>query len=249
MVIGVIATMTIPSMMKGVIEAQYKSGYKKALRTIATISAAEKVGGSLPTSNRSAETLMFFQALNSNLSVNGYVSAADHKANSGQLFNAKRFDKSIIINGRRYGTQHADDSSVNVNTSYITTYNVSPWISTDDNMAYSVMCGGQTGVPAPCATTQEINTQLTQKDAANKSCSIVIVDVNGLSKGPNKYEPQLGPTSGSEVRINTHTPNIQEGTPLDTLTGDQYIIFVGSDGATAGPKATTVTGRIAADLK
>ena len=35
MVIGVIATLTVPTMMKGVTEAQLKTSYKKAYNTIA----------------------------------------------------------------------------------------------------------------------------------------------------------------------------------------------------------------------
>ncbi|MBQ4646942.1 MAG: prepilin-type N-terminal cleavage/methylation domain-containing protein [Candidatus Gastranaerophilales bacterium] len=243
MVIGVIATLTIPSLMKGVMAGQYKSGYKKALKEISTMSAAEKIAGSLPTSNRSSETLMFFEALNTHLSVNGYISFAEHKANTGSVLISERFDKSIRIKGRTYGTHQEGDIAENVNENYITTYEASPWIITDDNMAYSVMCGGDTGVRTQCATTQEINAQPTQKDAARRSCAIVIVDVNGLSKGPNRYDPQLGPDTG--VRLNTFNAPVESGEPLDTLTGDQYIIFIGSDGATAGPSATSVTGRIA----
>ena len=43
MVIGVIATMTVPSMMKGVQEAQYKTGFKKAYNTITNLYAMLQV--------------------------------------------------------------------------------------------------------------------------------------------------------------------------------------------------------------
>ena len=250
MTIGVIAALTIPSLMKGVVEAQLKMGYKKALHAISNIAAAEKVAGFLPSTNKSIQTMYLFQSLNSNLSVNGYVAKEISEANSGKVVKNGDYANAITIAGQKFGTGEKTAGEV---TAYsITTFGASPWIVTDDNMAYSVMCGGNTGVKFQCATRQEINAQANQQEAAKKSCSIVIVDVNGLSKGPNKYEPQIRPSSSGEdnqVRINNVTTTVRSGVPLETLTGDQYIIFVGSDGATAGPKDTTVTGRIAADLK
>ena len=245
MVIGVIAALTVPSVMKGVTEAQLKTGYRKALNYIQNIAAAEKIAGFLPTTNISSETMRFFGTLNTNLSVNSYVSKEASTANSRKTINNSDYVGAINIGGIKFGSGEKLAGDVGENS--ITTYDASPWIVTDDNIAYSVMCGGETGVPKTCGTVAEIVAQKNQADAILKSCSIVIVDVNGLSKGPNAFDPQAGPQTG--VRLNTFATAPAEGSPLKTLTGDQFLIFLGTDGATAGPKVFTVTGRIAADLK
>ena len=245
MTIGVIAALAIPSLMKGVVEAQLKMGYKKALHAISNIAAAEKVAGFLPSTNKSIQTMYLFQSLNSNLSVNGYVAKEISEANSGKVVKNGDYANAITIAGQKFGTGEKTAGEV---TAYsITTFGASPWIVTDDNMAYSIMCGGETGVPAPCKTASQIASQKTQVDAILASCAVVIVDVNGLSRGPNTFDPQAGTSTG--VRLNTFNTTLDNSKPLKTLTGDQYLIFLGLDGATAGPRNATVTGRIAADLK
>ena len=72
MVIGVIATMTVPSMMKGVQEAQYKTAVKKAYNTLSNMTAKFAVEGKMPVYNATGmtqETSRFFVAMMENLSV------------------------------------------------------------------------------------------------------------------------------------------------------------------------------------
>ena len=45
MVIGVVATMTIPSLMRGVQDAQFKTAYKKAFNAVVNIAAMESISG------------------------------------------------------------------------------------------------------------------------------------------------------------------------------------------------------------
>lgn len=243
-VIGVIATIVIPSTMKGVAQAHYIASYKKALNKISSFALLAKLDGYLPRTNISAETMRLFQALNDNLNVIGYVS---NNVNSGIISKNSDYRTAISIDGHVYGS--GEVLTKQVTSGSITTVGPSPWIVTDDNMAYSVMCGGITNVRqlGGCATKAQIASQPTQIEAIKKSCAIIIVDVNGLSKGPNKYDPQAGPQN--TFILNTFEPDITADKPLDTLTGDQYLIFLGLDGATAGPRATTVTGRIASDKK
>ena len=54
MVIGIIATMTIPGLMKGVQEARFKTAYKKAYNTIVNLSAMASVNGELPVKGSTA---------------------------------------------------------------------------------------------------------------------------------------------------------------------------------------------------
>ena len=244
MVIGVIATLTIPSMMKGVTDAQLKTGYKKAYNTISNIAMAEKVAGFLPATNISDATMELFRSINVNLSATSYVSNAAIPVNSGRLARHSDYQRGIRIDGQVYGD---DNTTISVTPTSIMTVAPSPWIVTEDNMAYSIMCGGTTSVQRFCATRDQISALANQSDAVENSCAIVIVDVNGLSKGPNTFDPQAGPANGH--RLNQYNSPLQRNVSMEPLTGDQFLIFLGRDGASAGPKLTTVTGRIMSDMK
>ncbi|MBR5304122.1 MAG: prepilin-type N-terminal cleavage/methylation domain-containing protein [Candidatus Gastranaerophilales bacterium] len=235
MVIGVIATMTIPSLMKGVIEAQLKAGYKKAYNTIVNFAAAEKISGTLPIRASNAGLNSMYSALNSSLSVKAY---AFLEANQGWVLKNYKSCLTLMNNAGTLGKNTGDCAAV---SQIIIPQNggpfegTLPWIITDDNMAYSVVRGRAMNENA--LTKQQLNAVADDKEAGNKSSFVVIVDVNGLTKGPNVFEKQ------------GYTTPLEEGKSLDTITGDVFKIYIGSDGATAGPRGTTVTGRIVADAK
>lgn len=243
MVIGVIATMTIPSMMKGVTESQLKAGYKKAYNTIANFAAMERVSGALPARGTQENVALLFQAMNSSLSVKTF---SQQSVNAGTVLQNNGTHSGCMtatINGRAtiIGTQVNGGSCIAMHTPANggqggqTTQNNAVWMVTEDNMAYTMYLGGAANVN--CGTKQAIAAQASDRDASNLSCVVMVVDVNGLSKGPNTYEIQgLGNALGANAS-------------LDTLTGDQYKIYFGLDGATTGPRIATTTGRIAADLK
>ena len=240
MVIGVIATMTVPSMMKGVAEAQLKTGYKKAYNTIANFSAMERVAGSLPSRVSEDNLKLTYQALNNALSV---LSFAQQEPDAGAvLLNSEGTYLGCVeteINGGEVviGTEGGDchelvtdvtDGGESELTDEVT------WLVTEDNFGYAVLMGGATG---NCATKQAIAAAADDSAAVGLSCMIVIADVNGLTKGPNALEVQ-GVTSA-----------LEEDAQMDTITADRYKIYLGIDGAAAGPRLTTATGRIIADIK
>ena len=74
MVIGAIATMTIPSLMKGVTETQWKTAYKKAYNAVINLTAMERIAGSLPSTADATGVGLMFQSLQSNLSAKDYTS-------------------------------------------------------------------------------------------------------------------------------------------------------------------------------
>ncbi len=226
MVIGVIATLTIPSLMKGVTEAQYKTAYKKAYNAVANIAAMEKIAGSLPTS--SGEYTKFWEALNSSLSVKEY--GYGNSTNSVNYYSGVEFSNS---NG---GTTTSGSGSGSNMLSGVSTGDI--WIVSDDNLAYKVLQGGG------CYTKASINATDSDKSAASAACAVVEVDVNGLTKGPNRLESQV--ESGiAYAGCGSNAANKL----MDTLTGDRYYIYVGMDGAATGAKTNSVSGRIMADLK
>lgn len=240
MVIGAVATMTIPSLMKGVTESQWKTAYKKAYNAVVNLTAMERIAGQLPSTCDDVGVGKMFQSLRSNLSVKDYAKApttaeiaSSATVDTNQFYTNINFSVATISGGSASAPAPADSTGETLNAGTIGEQ--SPWITTDDNIAYAVTTPG-TG--AVCSTKEEINSAGANTEALKKSCVVVVVDVNGLSNGPNAVEPQV-----------TATTALTATTSLATLTGDRYYIYIGRDGATAGSKKTTVTGRIVADLK
>lgn len=237
MVIGVIATMTIPSMMKGVTEAQLKTGYKKAYNTISNFAAMERVSGTLPARATQDNIDSLYTALNNSLSVKGY---ATDGMNSGTVNPTGSGVKCITLaNGSTLGTSDGTCATVDAATTDSGTIgnNATAWIVTEDNIAYAVVQGGATTTNA--YTKQQIAALDSDADATLHSSAVIYVDVNGITKGPNTFE----------VQGVSETLDIQNYSPLDTITGDRFKIYIGIDGATAGPREGTATGRMAADIK
>lgn len=244
-VIGIIATLTITIIAKNVIEAQIKTGYKKALNVVSNIASAEKVAGSLPITNKPEEMMRFFKALNENLSSNSYVLAKTSPINSKTLATSADYNTAIKIDNKTYGSN--TNATVQVDNSSITPNSPSPWIVTDENIAYSIIPVGKTEGVETCKTIAQITSQSTQSNAVLASCALIVIDINGLSKGPNAFDRQVGPISG--IDLSKFDSPLSKNSSLNPLIGDQYIIFLGSDGATAGPKIATVGGRISLDIK
>ncbi len=240
MVIGVIATLTVPTMMKGVTEAQLKTSYKKAYNTIANFAAMERVSGALPSRATEKSIAGMYQSLNGALSVTTF---AQHSLNKGVTIGAT-FSPCVTYDKDTIGAHDVDCKGATLTLGGADTgasggpqEDSVTWIITEDNLAYTVLPGGS-GEDKNCSTKQVIAAQDSDQEAANLSCAVVVVDVNGLSRGPNTFESQGLGNAGLDAGVN-----------LDAITGDLYKIYLGSDGGTAGPRSATVTGRIAADLK
>ncbi len=241
MVIGVIATMTVPSLMKGVNEAQFKTAYKKAFNTITNLAGVEKISGQLPAISSANGVFNLYKSLNSNLSVKEY---ADFKIAAGTIAPDSAFKAGVNLKDGDNSTNSAQLGESDGNYEYITTATAPtdkiPWIITEDNLAYSVITiGGNKASSGACLTKTQLNALTTVENTNKSACAIVVVDVNGLSKGPNMLENQegAGPNTASS------------GVALKQLVGDQYYIYLGSDGATAGNKFITVSGRLMSDMK
>lgn len=228
MVIGAIATMTIPSLMKGVTETQWKTAYKKAYNAVINLTAMERIAGSLPSTADATGVGLMFQSLQSNLSAKDYTSQTNSAVNSGTVATTAQLQTGITFTDSNGNTVSAGDANDAVD--FTAGGETSPWINTDDGLSYMVTKG------TTCGTKSGIDSAADLAAALSNSCVVVIVDVNGVNKGPNIIEPQM-------------TAGIGAAESMDTLTGDQYYIFVGRDGATAGSKKVTVTGRIVGDLK
>ncbi len=229
MVIGAIATMTIPSLMKGVTEQQWKTTYKKAYNALVNLCAMERVTGALPSAPDAASVTRMFDSLVNSLSIKNY-SAATVKIDSKAALTTSEFKAGVKYTDPNGATVTKGSATDQID--YSTAGTQSPWMTADDGISYVVLKGAGTS----CGTKMDIDVATNTETASQQACVIIVVDVNGLAKLPNMIEPQQSGTLAAT-------------TQLTTLTGDQYYIFVGRDGASAGSMKTTVTGRIVGDLK
>ena len=111
MVIGVIATMTIPGLMKGVQEAQMKTGYKKAYNTLVNLGAMASVAGELPARANTSTLKDFYIMLARNLSVKGFISSYGPDTGSANSL------KNITLGGK---FTSSDGTSVQVGATSVT---------------------------------------------------------------------------------------------------------------------------------
>ena len=222
-VIGFIAALAIPSLLRGVTEKQWKAYYQKAYNTISNLYTAERTSGALPYTNTGNAVMTFFQTLNSYLAIKNYAAPSDEAS----IISESIFDESSFYSSITFDSNSTSDNSLIVQES-----TVSPWLITEDNMAYCIVAG------KGCSTKQDILSSNGHNDAIQHACVIIVVDVNGLSNGPNRVEPQI-----------LSQNSLDSSKALDILTGDRFYIYVGNNGVTAGSKKSTVTGRIVSDLK
>ena len=233
MVIGALATMTIPTLMKGVTEAQYKTAYRKAVNAVINLTTMENLAGNLPARNTAPENI--FKMLVKSFAVKGYYAASDTAASQGGI-------NSGIIESVSDMAALTDTEVNSITTAAATTY----WIVSEDNIAYKVSTGTAT---AACgtksallsaqgtATAAAASTGTVHGDnaAASSPCYIVWVDVNGRTSGPNTS------VTGSNFVVSSAT--------IPQVSFDTFPIYIAKDGATAGSPKTTITGRIFGDVK
>ncbi len=241
-VIGAIATLTIPSLMKGVSAAQYKTAYKKGLNNVINIMAMEAASGNKPTGNTGSAVTTLFKTLNTNLAVKDYapdqidgagpdeitVTLADLEDEAGEKTCPTGFTEVS-------GVCTNSTSGATADHQYVINYGDSEnsdWINTEDGLSYQVRPGSSTTCPTKKQINSEEFIEATGQDLTS-ACLVVVVDTNGVTSGPNTVMPNY----------------IEETSTLEDLTNDRYYIYIAKDGASAGSKKTSKTGRIAADLK
>jgi len=226
-VIGVIATITIPQLTAGVDEAQFKAGFKKAFTTMANVAAILKSDDELPTASDTTALYNVWRAIDANIEVDGYVLGTgdgSHGVDCGTKLASATVKPAITYNGNAHG------EGTSAGTQAIKAAEWAPWIVAADGMAYTAITGG-----ASCGNRQGVNAPgTTAANAVANSCVLVVVDVNGLGKLPNKIEAQ--------VKANAPTK-------LKRLTGDRYYIYITKNGIAKGSEDKTVSGRLLAGQK
>lgn len=219
-IIGVMAVMTIPSLIQGTNSQQKITLFKKAFNALTNAYATEFAVKAKPTNSKvkggegddknnavaGDSGLALFTALANQLNVKYFVLAS-----SG----AKEYNKTTVLT--------AEATTVD-------TY----WIVTEDGIGYRVERGGID----PCQPKLDVNAAA--KDTANtggtaatkaKSCFVVRVDVGGLKT-----------TTGDDSLCSDGTQTA--ATDVNDLSCDQTLFFVSDSGITSGHPDNTITGRI-----
>ena len=219
--IGILATLTIPSTFSSLKYREHVTAYKNAFGKVKEVVASAAITDS---TFDSAHRL--YKLLNDSLPVIGYSDAGivngviPPGSDTIRISASTMAERAVWGNGTEAVTVGSPTgSTVSLPNGY------SPWIVTENGIAFSVYtwnvgsCGTISNIFH--ASQSHINGSLAYK-AAYIGCAVLLVDVNGLDKGPNK-SPSLDALTQDEAYN-----QIKEN--------DRFLIFIGSDGATAGPE-------------
>lgn len=220
-VIGVVAMFTVPQLVNGTQAAQYKAAYKKAYTIVYHVASIEKAHGRLPKAADETSLINFFKAMDKNLEVEGYAD----RMGDGKILKIGSTHSGMVWKEIVFGDEN--DTFVSAQTDNRRT----PWIITADDIAFCVTVPEE----GTCEKSSKIDAQTTTaSEAVSKSCIYVIVDTNGLYKGPNIYEPQI-------------VDGLVSNQKMKKLTGDRFIIYIARDGVARGSELLTVSGRLLSD--
>ena len=244
-VVSVIAVMTIPGLLKSTTEKQYRMGLKKCYNTLASSYATARIKGMHPmiqAGENYAETTKYTALRNFYISMLENMQIREitrFKPNQDQgKIDTKK--SSILVTyyptptsttPKTVGINTTGSSSDNVDLTKSSGKTVHTWITTEDGLSYYLINDRQ----YRCQSKRVISSNANIEDMINNSCIALHVDVNGIHKGPNIYEP-------------TYKENLT-GRKTPHLTGDMYYLFVGSDGISAGNSDNFISARIIEDIK
>ena len=230
MFMGIIASLTIPSTINSLKYKQHVKAYETAFKIVEEVYKKSEIKDS---TYPSAEK--FWALLNDSLPVIGYTNVGIKHGGLGQDIVptttadlAERATWGQTTVGGPIGTIVATERKF-----------YSPWIVTENGMAFTVNSWPQSKATIgldddTCGTVSNIfhgapdahYTDPTNKAAAI-SCVFLLIDVNGLDKGPNTHPSY---------------DLIKEGEAYNAIKdNDRFHIFVGIDGVTSGPEGVATT--------
>ena len=203
-VIGVLATMTVPTMTKSMDEAQYKTAYKKAYSVVSNVFGVMKAEGLAPTSQGLQTLTDVYASLSSSLEKDGYSTEG-------------------VTSTKRVTTYNANEIAPTATAKWTN------WIVSSDNIAYSVYSGTE---GTTCQTKQNLNSGGASYNGTklfSASCAVVAIDANGLNKTPNAFEAQmqsdlsnikkLNGLTGDRFYIYIGKDGVAMGDPKSTFSG------------------------------
>lgn len=244
MALGILAVLTMPTISSSLSNSRFKTSYKKAFTSIVSLLSVEKLEGDLPSAYNDENAVKLWDILDSGMNVKNYIE-------QGKSIHGTVPKTSELL-------QNIADSTNNTDT---TKYK--NWIVTDDNIAYTVMtvsdfkdsyfkknttvAGVTSDVPADdaafrdsanssCTTTKKnVSTADSTRSALENACMVILVDVNGVSSGPNQV------VENGALEADGKMPSLAQT--------DIFPIYVAADGISAGPTRATITGHIISGIK
>lgn len=214
-VLGVLASLTIPSMVTGANEKLYTRSYMKAYSTVSNIIANYMGSDEALLSSDDESIVQFTKYFIENTSVRELYAESNPNEKS-ETYSALKFGKNVIAGAK---------DPINVSSRININSKPNFWFVTDDNIAYSVVIPNG----AKCSETLNINTAKNLNSALKASCFAVVVDTNGLFKNPNTLD---------------ETQDIANEKYIPNLVNDRYYIIIGSDGATKGNPNHILTAKV-----
>ncbi len=253
--LGVVATLTIPNTMASMDRRHkvttYKIAYNTVSQVVATLMSENKA---LCQSGATTECIhSILRELNKTVGPQGYICEgssnkrlyADNKIfGLNDIKYKATWTSNSISSIRNESSTDSYGSSTVLGPDSITgdkactkTSGSSPWILAKTNISYVVDACPSCG--QTCKSVLEINASSSEDEAYKNACGTVYIDYNGLDKGPNRY-----------ARDNNTNARYGKGAITDETFGDildstdRFVIYIGSDGVTAGPPGDTVSGRL-----
>jgi len=215
-IIVIISVISLPIIIDGVNDSHFRTGFKKAYLSLNNLAALVKTENNLPKgTDWVANANNFYVHMMKNLKVL-HVDKTD-TLDADCLTEPVQYvylDNEVETTfGKGTLIQQTEDASVPV------------WLTTNDGISFVVLPGVEA-----CRPKSAFASAQTFEDLHKLACLLVMIDVNGVEKGPNKLEPQsFVLTSDTQMR---------------KLTGDRYYVFVARDGIHTGHLNTSVGARL-----
>lgn len=244
LIIGIIATLTIPNSMKSMDRRHKITAYNIAFAGVATSVDTIRHEGDdricdQDGSNKWQQEKCIhrvFRVINKDTNAEGYICGNNANDNLYQL------NTSYKLSNIKYKTNWTsnENSKIKTKVGQGSDYcdkkgGSSPWILTKSGIVYSVYINES--IQRTCGTILEINSAGSDDEAFKKACGVVVIDYNGLHKGPNTF-----PKDSIGGNIQTAITDDEFEDILDSA--DRFFIYIGNDGITAGSPTATISGRL-----
>ena len=235
MFMGIIASLTIPSTINSLKYREHVTAYKNAFQKVKEVTSNSNI-----TDKSEQGVEKFWAQLNDALPVIGYsVSGIKSTGIIEKVAEVVPMNASTLAERATWSHLHEGSSmTIGSKTGSMVTSNQSwsPWIITENGVAFAVRSTAVHDIPnstdplhsTTCGTVSNIfhakpdSRYNTTNMGAMLSCVVLLIDVNGLDKGPNTYPDYQVMTEGEAYE------QIRDK--------DRFHIFVGLDGVSAGPE-------------
>lgn len=236
--VGIIACLTMPSLVNGLKAKTYRAAYTEAFKKVKEVASMTR-----PTNGLEPTGQQLWKALNDSLSVTGYSAPSETLGQqSGVIIKEDELKPAAIWEYVNTGWQeNCSSTKVGIKTSdnvaRTTVGMLSPWIVTQNNMAFAVDFNqdrkNSVGFSTyDCADTIYISNATSYRNAHSYACGVVIVDINGLDKGPNKPRKVFDADDTSHVMNETDLDD-------EIVKYDRFYIYIGKNGnVIPGPKGS-----------